>query len=110
MADRGRVAPGRPRDRTTRSQRRARRAGRRISLPCRFGAVAGRRSLHHRLLRRAAPLLAALALAEALRAGAVWAATAANPGTGTGARGEAAATAAAGAGTGEKAARPGSAA
>src|SRR5260370_24977012 len=91
MVDRGRGAPSRSRDRTTCSQGRA---GQRISIPCRVGAAAGRRTLHC-LLRRAAPLLAALALAEALRAGAAWAATAANPGTGTGAPREAAATAAA---------------
>src|ERR1700688_113267 len=75
MADRGRAAAGRPRDRIACSRRRARR---RISMPflCRSGEGRGRRRLH-RLLLGAAPLLAALALAEGPGAGPGWAATSA---------------------------------
>jgi hypothetical protein len=105
MADRGRVASCRSLDRTTRSQRRARR---RISISWRGGAGAadgradGRGPLQ-RLLLGAAPLLAVLALAEAPGADPGWAATPA-PG---GANGKTAATAVAGAG--EEPAGPGSA-
>ncbi|HXO43651.1 MAG TPA: hypothetical protein VN999_19545, partial [Thermoanaerobaculia bacterium] len=92
MADRGRVASSRSLDRTTRSQRRARR---RISIPWRVGAGAadGRGPLQ-RLLLGAAPLLAVLALAAPPGADPGWAATPAP----VGANGKAAATAVAGAG------------
>jgi len=101
MADRGRVATGRSLDRTTRSQRRARR---RISIPWRGGTgAADGRSPLRRWLLGAAPLLAVLALADAPGALPGWAATPAP----IGANGAAAATAVAG--TGEEAAGPRSA-
>src|SRR5579862_8427593 len=97
MADRGRVAPGRSPDRTTRSPGCA---GRRIAVPSRggaagvTGATAGRGPLR-RLLLGAAPLLTVLALAEAPGAGPGWAET---PGpAAVAATGKAAATAVAGA-------------
>src|SRR5579864_6953363 len=101
MADRGRAASSRSLDRTTRSQRRARR---RISIPGPAGAGAGdSRGYLQRLLLGAAPLLAVLALAEAPGTGPGWAATPAP----SGANGKAAATAVAGAG--EEPAGPGAA-
>src|ERR1700674_3796472 len=71
MTDRGRAAASRSQDRSARSQREERR---RISMPSRSGAAAGWSHLY-RLLLGAAPLLAALALAEAPGTGPGWALT-----------------------------------
>ncbi|MBV8199626.1 MAG: hypothetical protein JOZ15_03280, partial [Acidobacteria bacterium] len=70
MTDRGRTAASRSQDRSARPHRGA---GPRISTTCRSGAAAGRR--HLRRLLGAAPLLAALALAEAPGTGPGWALT-----------------------------------